>query len=535
MLAQCAPQDHGRAPPLAFAEPGFPVVGSHRSWYGSGVTASSSGIGGRLRAQPPCEPTGAPPAGTAASRGPRRSSYVAGGAACLPCGRLPIADDDIAGDLPEFPTLRQPLRESAVTNAADRPIAYTAKEKQAGVHLGASNKKKRSAAHAFERLALKRNDYQQFQDKLLVYAAPGQAVLSCATGSCGYQCRQKNGPLGCVGLFGVSPQTAMRHLFEYVRVPHVGDTATTQKRVRAFVDKSTGVKSMADRKKRGPQKAMHDRLLQRLHASVYYDPTATNPTTGKPGYYLYDYKLPSASGVMVAVCPHFFRAVMGYSRNDAQWLNCLEEARKAAMAVTDQVSRDLEATAEKAYPEEPNTSRKGRITLAWLATFIKLYTVAMPMKKELRMDFANKKQLYQFLKNQYCFARGLTTQVVDEQFFVGFDAFRKYLKKKDDIGVLRDAIAEKVRALVGESGEQWRLVFHDPSKKRDFKICSACAKIAETRTGAVAAANKTLFNQQLVYMDVHTRVVAARRNQFMANQRMAENEVTDMDRLMIDD
>ena len=61
-----------------------------------------------------------------------------------------------------------------------------------------------------------------------------------------------------------------------------------QKRVRAFVDKSTGVKSMADRKKRGPQKAMHDRLLQRLHASVYYDPTATNPTTGKPRYYLYD-------------------------------------------------------------------------------------------------------------------------------------------------------------------------------------------------------------------------------------------------------
>ena len=78
-------------------------------------------------------------------------------------------------------------------------------------------------------------------------------------------------------------------------------------------------------------------------------------------------------------------------------------------------------------------------------------------------------------------------------------------------------------------------MFHDPSKKRDFKICSACAKIAETRTGAVAAANKTLFNQQLVYMDVHTRVVAAWRNQFMANQRMAENEVTDMDRLTIDD
>ena len=57
-------------------------------------------------------------------------------------------------------------------------------------------------------------------------------------------------------------------------------------------------------------------LLQRLLASVYYDPTATNPKTGAAGYYLYDDKLPSALGVMVTVdtvCPHFFRAVMGYA------------------------------------------------------------------------------------------------------------------------------------------------------------------------------------------------------------------------------
>ena len=64
-------------------------------------------------------------------------------------------------------------------------------------------------------------------------------------------------------------------------------------------------------------------------------------------------------------------------------------------------------------------------------------------------------------------------------------------------------------------------MFHDPQKKRDFKICTTCAMLAETRSGAVNAGNATLFHEQMVAMDVHTLLVAARRNQFMAHQRLA--------------
>ena len=49
------------------------------------------------------------------------------------------------------------------------------------------------------------------------------------------------------------------------------------------------------------------------------------------------------------------------------------------------VSNDLDAIVAKVNPKEVTTNRQGRVnTLAWLATFIKLYTILMPMKNELR-------------------------------------------------------------------------------------------------------------------------------------------------------
>ena len=98
------------------------------------------------------------------------------------------------------------------------------------------------------------------------------------------------------------------------------------------------------------------------------------------------------------------------------------------------------------------------------------------------------------MKKQYVFATRRSQETVDKYFFVSLSRFQQLL---DDVGryrVIRDAIAEKVGTIPDRASE-WKLKFHDPTKKRDFKVCTCCAKIAETRTGAVAAGNATLFNQ----------------------------------------
>ena len=61
--------------------------------------------------------------------------------------------------------------------------------------------------------------------------------------------------------------------------------------------------------------------------------------------------------------------------------------------------------------------------MAWFANFIRLYTVPMPMRKELRIDFARKRHLYNHMKKQYALATGRSEEVVDKHYFVGKDRF----------------------------------------------------------------------------------------------------------------
>ena len=96
------------------------------------------------------------------------------------------------------------------------------------------------------------------------------------------------------------------------------------------------------------------------------------------------------------------------------------------------------------------------------------------------------------------------------------------MKEPAKYQVIRDAIDEKVGSATNAHG-CWKLVLHDPSKKWDFKVCTTCSMLAETRSGAVAAADVEMFHQQAEYMDVHASVVKARRNQLMAHQRLSQD------------
>ena len=436
---------------------------------------------------------------------------------CRPCAvAMVVGAGDSECVVPDFPVpdRLQPERVSEVS--AIDPAVHTAKARQRGAHLGSAARSKRSAQNAFKNVAMKLTSYEAFQHSLLRLGnGSGTDMWTIPAGSCTSECRERTGSLGCLVQFGDTPIEAVNRLFENVRVKHVGETDVTKKRQRAHIDRRSGVRDMSDIRRRLLQKARRDRLVEALENSLYFD-----PATGTDGTFEYEFKLPCKSGRMLPVCKHFFRTVMGYDASDRQWRKAFEDVKTAIVKQSQNNAAVGAVPDNDTHIDTEGLGTKGRTTLAWFATFIKLYTVQMPMVKELRIDFAKRKHLYAFLKKQYVFATQRSQETVDKYFFVSLSRFRQLL---DDVGryrVIRDAIAEKVGTIPDRASE-WKLKFHDPTKKRDFKVCTCCAKIAETRTGAVAAGNATLFNQQILYMDAHTLVVAARRNQFICNQRLA--------------
>ena len=437
-------------------------------------------------------------------------------------------------DLPQFPPrpVAVAQRLSEVTNTLRDANGFTADDRRRGKQLSSEEMKKRSAANAFEHIVGERTNFQKFQSRLLVPAG-SHNEFAVPAGSCTHACCMQTGPkwgtrLGCLSKFGDSDLEAVHNLFQYVRLDHVGDTERTQPRQRAFIDPVSGNRDMSDVPKRGVQAAPRDRLDSRLEDCVFYD-AAVRGKDGKLGAYVFDFKLPSRSGVMIPVCENFFRTVLGYNRDDRQWRSALDRVKKAQVAKVQQTVSDIEAAeggvVETDVPEvldNEGVGSRGRITLAWFATFIKLYSVPMPMRKEVRIDFARKVHLYNFLKRHYIFASGKSSEVVSKYYFVGMSTFRGYMKDPAKYQVIRDAIAEKVGSATSAHG-CWKLVLHDPSKKRDFKVCTTCSMLAETRSGAVAAADVEMFHRQAEYMDVHASVVKARRNQFMAHQRLSQD------------
>ena len=286
-------------------------------------------------------------------------------------------------DLPEFPPPppREPLRVSEVTNRP--PGVYTAQEKTRGLHLAPEARQKRSASSAFEHVIAARTDYGLFRTRMF-----GPA--------CAPKCpaRRSGAPLGCLSKFGESPETAAHHLFNYVCLSHVGDQATTHKRQRALVNHETGARDLSDVRNRGLQTGWKERLDHRLSNSVYYDPAADPDKS-----YLFDFKMPSSSGLMVPVCSTFFRSALGYNRDDRQWRAALDRAKNGAQLRDQAVAARWAARPadDRRGVDSEGLGPRGRTTLAWFATFIRLYTVPMPMRKELQIDFARKKHLYHYI------------------------------------------------------------------------------------------------------------------------------------------
>ena len=196
---------------------------------------------------------------------------------------------------------------------------------------------------------------------------------------------------------------------------------------------------MSNIRRRLLQKARRDKLVEALENSLYFD-----PATRTDGTFEYEFKLPYKSRRMLPVYKHFFRTVMGYDASDRQWRKALDDVKTAIVKQSQNNAAVGAVPDNDTHIDNEGLGTKGRTTLAWFATFIKLYTVQMPMVKELRIDFAKRKHLYAFLKKQYVFATRRSQETVDKYFFVSLSRFRQLLDDVERYRVIRDAIAEKV-------------------------------------------------------------------------------------------
>ena len=117
----------------------------------------------------------------------------------------------------------------------------------------------------------------------------------------------------------------------------------------------------------------------------------------------------------------------------------------------------------------------------WLARFIKMYAMPLPMRKEIRFDFANRAGVYDFLRQDLAMQLQMGVECCTTSHLVGIKRFLEMIRPPYH-PLVADAIAEKVGAVVQDDGfKNWKLNFLDLSKLRDFGVCSTCALNAQMR------------------------------------------------------
>ena len=374
-------------------------------------------------------------------------------------------------------------------------------------HLDAAAKTAIAKSSTLETIVGKRSNYDVFREQVFGGFDGNERPVSlpCKPQSC-TQC-------ACLSLFDMQPEAAVKHLFT-LRVSMVGKANRTKPRTKKRRRRHGQFYDTAAVSVRGHQAARGQRLLQELQCCLFYD--------DRTHEYNYDFSLPARTGQRLRVCRNFFRVVLGYDASNTQWRTALHQCRKQTLQRSSQAELVDFASVAKLDSDmlDESLGRKGRITLQWLANHIFLYTVPLPMARELRFDFAGKTQLYEFLRTQFVLTMGYDEDFVNEHFFVGERRFLQMMQNPMRYTVIRDAVLNKIDDET-MAGQTWKLTFRDPAKKRDFKLCTCCGANAELRSKAVHKRDKDLFRQALVYQDLHIRLVMARRHLFYKNQRLA--------------
>ena len=327
---------------------------------------------------------------------------------------------------------------------------------------------------------------------------------------CNAKCfnRSENG-FGCAASFDGSN---IAHLHA-VRKEHIGDESVTKTRERTTRGQTGFVKVY------GQERGRRERLVARLRTCVFYDGSR----------FRFHFAMPGIFGQPQNVCESFYTAVLGTKCGDRMYRNVMVQVKQEAMTQTNAlvssytsvlVSCDMAGTAAQLR------GRRGRNTVFWLARFIKMYAMPLPMRKEIRFDFANRAGLYEFLRQDLAMQLQMGVECCTTSHLVKIKRFLEMIRPPYH-PLVADAIAEKVGTVVQDDGfKNWKLNFLDPSKLRDFSVCSTCALNATLRRQATANGNKPAFDYAMRTMDVHQKVVQARRHHFVWTQREASENPT---------
>ena len=269
----------------------------------------------------------------------------------------------------------------------------------------------------------------------------------------------------------------------------------------------------------GLESKRRERLVAHLRTCVFFDGTA----------FRFQFALPGSFGLPKRVCEHFYAAVLGMKKGDRMYKNVMVQVRQEVMTRTSAIVTSYTSvlvSCNMAGSLDQIRERRGRNTVHWLARFIMMFAMPLPMRRELRFDFANRARLYQYLRKDLTMQLHMSVEDTTDSHLVGVDRFYQMIRTPYHALVV-DAISAKVGTAVQDGTyKTWKLNFLDPSKLRDFRVCSTCALNAQMRRQATANGNKPAFDHAMRLVDVHQKAVQARRHHFVWTQREASDNTT---------
>ena len=415
---------------------------------------------------------------------------------------------------------------AAGPGAGPAPGRTLAQRRQAGEFLSPGTKKRVAESNGVAGMQARRGRTSLMRKLLkdVVVDDDGEAAEAnparphCKVCAANCPGRVAHGRAGCIHVLG-----GFEHLVK-VHVEHLGTEPTLKARAKKHKDIFGG-----SVKARGSVIARRQRLLDRLDSTVWCE--QAEPVEGGEGIcgvYGYHFTLPHANGRPVVVCKNFFMAVLGYNRNSSQWNTGMDQAQKGALrAMMVRLGVDLPIDGETTTGILRDSGLRGSQTLMLFGQFIVNYAQSLPMRKELRFEFAHPSGLYDYLRSELVISVGeerAKQTLVGRRRFLQLLSSPQLLKQPAIVSAMKTKMAYHSNHNVNIEG--WTLNYMDPSKKRDFSVCKCCAKLFDLRVKAIQKSDMMMYKRSCDLMHHHLRCTRMRQDKFQTNQTDAIANLT---------
>ena len=430
----------------------------------------------------------------------------------------------------------------------ERPVAAAAAAAP-DVGIGATNSRKRNQ-NSVAQTAQDKRDRQKVMVSLVtpMYDRTGQTKLVSSV--CGFA-QLSAAPCHCsiaTGKCCLERAGGFDHCYALRCAHWEVDTVVPkkQKQTSASTDDTKVVP-------RGQQTARRHRLKSMLKRMVTRVADAEQP-------YATSFFVTNSDGAQVPVCKAFFMACFGYTPNGSMWNSVMEEVMEESIVPG--------GVTGPASAESMSRSGRGKDTASYIAEHILLYGQQMPHLLEIRLDYRNKEEFYEAVQLEMNLVNddsvtgtvspdsvtvdasgepaagpGSTCPVSTDPEIQSTCVKRSRFYELLNSDTVKAAVEQKCgfpstccnhehrdddNHAVNQGDEHDRrfckLAFKDPTKKREFSVCSVCADIAAARRQAAVAGDRTKFLNSVALMTMHMEAVSARRDLYYKYIAMSKKQ-----------